>query len=74
MRVVTVNAARFDAVKHGAQAVVGDALAAVDELAAALAGWRADPQWSARAPPRSVRRWDAHVDGLRERRGARTAR
>src|SRR5262249_4964504 len=29
VRVVTVNAARFDAVKHGALAVVGDALASL---------------------------------------------
>ena len=34
VRIVTVNAARFDAVKHGAHAVVGDALAVVEELAA----------------------------------------
>ena len=32
VRIVTVNAARFDAVKHGAQAVVGDAREALVEL------------------------------------------
>ena len=65
VRVVTVNAARFDAVKHNALAVVGDALAVVEELAAALAGWRVDPQWSAR-PAAERALWDAHVDGLRK--------
>jgi 3D-(3,5/4)-trihydroxycyclohexane-1,2-dione acylhydrolase (decyclizing) len=64
VRVITVNAARFDAVKHNALAVVGDVLAVVEELAAALAGWRVDPQWSARAAGERAR-WDAHVDGLR---------
>ena len=33
VRILTVNAARFDAVKHGAHAVVGDARAVVEELA-----------------------------------------
>jgi 3D-(3,5/4)-trihydroxycyclohexane-1,2-dione acylhydrolase (decyclizing) len=65
VRVVTVNAARFDAVKHNALAVVGDALAVVEELAAALAGWRVDPQWTAR-PAAERALWDAHVDGLRK--------
>jgi 3D-(3,5/4)-trihydroxycyclohexane-1,2-dione acylhydrolase (decyclizing) len=65
VRVVTVNAARFDAVKHGALAVVGDALAVVEELAAALAGWRDDQQWSER-PAAERAKWDAHVDGLRK--------
>ena len=65
VRVVTVNAARFDAVKHGAHAVVGDALAVVEELAPALAGWSADAAWSARARAERAL-WDAHVDGLRK--------
>ncbi len=65
VRVITVNAARFDAVKHNALAVVGDALAVVEELAVALAGWRVDPQWSAR-PAAERTLWDAQVDGLRK--------
>ena len=65
VRIVTVNAARFDAVKHGAHAVVGDALAVVEDLAPALAGWSADAAWSARAGSERAL-WDAHVDGLRK--------
>jgi 3D-(3,5/4)-trihydroxycyclohexane-1,2-dione acylhydrolase (decyclizing) len=61
---VTVNAARFDAVKHAAHAVVGDARATVTELDAALTGWSADPQWSAVAATERAR-WDIHVDELR---------
>ena len=41
VRMVTVNAARFDAVKHGAQAVVGDARETLVELDAALGDWAA---------------------------------
>jgi 3D-(3,5/4)-trihydroxycyclohexane-1,2-dione acylhydrolase (decyclizing) len=65
VRVVTVNAARFDAVKHGAHAVVGDARAVVEELAEALTGWSVDESWSGRAGAERAL-WDAHVDGLRK--------
>lgn len=63
-RLVTVNAARFDAVKHGALAVVGDALETITELDAALERWRADDTWTASAA-RLRARWDSHIDTLR---------
>jgi len=40
---IAVNTARFDAVKHRALAVVGDALETVQELDASLGDWRAAP-------------------------------
>ena len=43
VRLVHVNAARFDAVKHRALAVVGDARETLRELSPLLSGWRADP-------------------------------
>jgi 3D-(3,5/4)-trihydroxycyclohexane-1,2-dione acylhydrolase (decyclizing) len=61
---VTINAARFDAVKHGALAIVGDAREGLGGLAELLGGWRADPDWTARAAAERAR-WDAYVDGLR---------
>jgi 3D-(3,5/4)-trihydroxycyclohexane-1,2-dione acylhydrolase (decyclizing) len=64
VRLVTVNAARFDAVKHAGQAVLADAREALAELDAALAGWAADPDWTERVAPERAR-WDAHIDGLR---------
>ncbi len=42
-RFIAINAARFDAHKHRALPVVGDALETLAELDAALGGWRADP-------------------------------
>jgi 3D-(3,5/4)-trihydroxycyclohexane-1,2-dione acylhydrolase (decyclizing) len=48
-QVVGLNAARFDASKHCALPIVGDALEGLQALSAALAGWRADSQWSSRA-------------------------
>jgi 3D-(3,5/4)-trihydroxycyclohexane-1,2-dione acylhydrolase (decyclizing) len=43
---ISLNAARFDAVKHRALAVVGDALAGIGELAEQLDGWRVDAGWT----------------------------
>ncbi|MGB7755100.1 MAG: thiamine pyrophosphate-dependent enzyme, partial [Salinisphaera sp.] len=40
-----INVARFDAAKHGGQALIGDAVAALDALEAGLAGWRSAPVW-----------------------------
>lgn len=63
-RLVTINAAAFDAVKHGAIAVVADAAEALTELAGLLDGWRADPSWTGRAATERTR-WDAAIDALR---------
>ena len=41
-----VNVATFDAVKHGAEPVVGDAGAVLDQLSATLGDWRAPRAWT----------------------------
>ena len=64
VRIVTVNAARFDAVKHNALAVVGDARETLVELDAATTGWRSEDAWAARAG-QEKQAWDAHIDSLR---------
>ncbi|MFE3225457.1 3D-(3,5/4)-trihydroxycyclohexane-1,2-dione acylhydrolase (decyclizing) [Nocardia sp. NPDC059228] len=64
VRLVHINTARFDAVKHGALAVVGDADATLRDLEPEVGEWLADPDWTARAA--AVRAdWDAHIDKLR---------
>ncbi len=60
-RLVAINAARFDAVKHMAQPVVGDALATLEELDAALGDWRAPAEW-AELGRRRYAEWNAFVD------------
>ena len=47
-RFVSINAARFDAVKHRAIAVVADAREAMSELGEALGDWCADAEWAKR--------------------------
>ncbi|HET6836322.1 MAG TPA: 3D-(3,5/4)-trihydroxycyclohexane-1,2-dione acylhydrolase (decyclizing) [Acidimicrobiales bacterium] len=49
LRMVAINAARFDAVKHRAVPVVGDAREALTELSGLLGGWQAAPTWVERA-------------------------
>ncbi|MVU80937.1 3D-(3,5/4)-trihydroxycyclohexane-1,2-dione acylhydrolase (decyclizing) [Nocardia sp. ET3-3] len=64
VRMVHINTARFDAVKHGALALVGDADATLHDLGPELRDWRVDSDWTARAA--QVRaEWDAHIDKLR---------
>jgi 3D-(3,5/4)-trihydroxycyclohexane-1,2-dione acylhydrolase (decyclizing) len=48
-RLIGLNAGRFDATKHLALPVVGDAREGLSALAAALSDWRADASWRARA-------------------------
>jgi 3D-(3,5/4)-trihydroxycyclohexane-1,2-dione acylhydrolase (decyclizing) len=60
---VSINAARWDATKHRAIPVVGDALETVTELDASLGDWRADPAWTARGPAEFAK-WNALLDDL----------
>ncbi|WOS62472.1 3D-(3,5/4)-trihydroxycyclohexane-1,2-dione acylhydrolase (decyclizing) [Sinorhizobium fredii] len=46
---ISINTARYDAIKHRAVAVVGDALETVIELDAALGDWKADVDRMAKA-------------------------
>jgi 3D-(3,5/4)-trihydroxycyclohexane-1,2-dione acylhydrolase (decyclizing) len=64
VRLVTINAARFDAVKHNAHAVTGDARETLEELGAALGDVRFESAWGARAAELK-RTWDDEVDRLR---------
>jgi len=48
-QLIGLNAARFDASKHLALPLVGDAREGLQALDQALAGWRADPGWNSHA-------------------------
>ena len=49
VRLIALNAARFDALKHRALPVVGDAQAGLTELSAGLGDWRAPEAWMTKA-------------------------
>ena len=61
VRLIGLNAARFDAVKHRALPVVGDAQVGLVELSAGLGDWRAPGEWTDRAA-REYAAWNELVD------------
>jgi 3D-(3,5/4)-trihydroxycyclohexane-1,2-dione acylhydrolase (decyclizing) len=64
VRLVTVNAARFDAVKHNALAVTGDARETLVELSSAVGDARFGDEWAARTAEVKAL-WDEEIDRLR---------
>ena len=60
---MSINAARWDATKHRALAVVGDALETVQELDAALGDWKATQPGPKRARAEFAE-WNALLDGF----------
>jgi 3D-(3,5/4)-trihydroxycyclohexane-1,2-dione acylhydrolase (decyclizing) len=63
VRFVNVNVTGFDAAKHSALGLVGDARATLEELAALLEGYRVDADYRAQAE-RLHAEWDAEVERL----------
>jgi 3D-(3,5/4)-trihydroxycyclohexane-1,2-dione acylhydrolase (decyclizing) len=61
LRLVALNAARYDAHKHRALSVVGDARVGLTELSAALGDWRAPDAWGARGRDEYAA-WNRTVD------------
>ncbi len=64
-RIVAINAARFDAVKHKALAVIGDARETVAELDAALGDWAVDPGWMEKGRSEFAA-WNGTLDELQK--------
>ena len=63
VRMVTINAARFDATKHRALAVVADAREALRELSAAAGDYRAGDDWSATCASEAAQ-YHAYIDKI----------
>jgi 3D-(3,5/4)-trihydroxycyclohexane-1,2-dione acylhydrolase (decyclizing) len=64
-RFISVNTARWDATKHRALAVVGDALETLGDIDRGLEGWKAALDWTARARV-LFSEWDALLDGYKK--------
>jgi 3D-(3,5/4)-trihydroxycyclohexane-1,2-dione acylhydrolase (decyclizing) len=60
VRFININVAEFDAHKHNALALVGDAKVTLDELGGLLSGYQTDTAYQARAG-RYNKEWDAEV-------------
>ncbi len=61
VKIIALNAARFDATKHRSLPVVGDAQVGLAELSAGLAGWQAPKSWIDNAT-KEYAAWNAIVD------------
>ena len=60
-KLVSINVSRFDANKHLAQAVIGDAKVSLDELSLALGDWKAGEEWNKKSQI-ELKSWNAEVD------------
>ena len=63
VRFVNINVAEFDAYKHGAIPLTGDARVTLDELAAALEGYRTSDEYQQRVRDYNAQ-WDAEVQRI----------
>jgi 3D-(3,5/4)-trihydroxycyclohexane-1,2-dione acylhydrolase (decyclizing) len=61
MRLIALNVGRYDATKHLALPLVADARRGLEELGAALEGWRAPDSWAARGREEYAS-WNAYLD------------
>jgi 3D-(3,5/4)-trihydroxycyclohexane-1,2-dione acylhydrolase (decyclizing) len=62
---ISINAARFDATKHQALAVIGDARETLTELAASLKGWKSDANWTDHGKSEFAK-WNAALDSYQK--------
>jgi 3D-(3,5/4)-trihydroxycyclohexane-1,2-dione acylhydrolase (decyclizing) len=62
---ISLNAARWDATKHRALGVVGDARESLEELSAALKSWRVDASWMKKAKE-LMAEWNTALDGYQK--------
>ncbi|MGF1734090.1 3D-(3,5/4)-trihydroxycyclohexane-1,2-dione acylhydrolase (decyclizing) [Photobacterium satsumensis] len=49
MKLISINVAKFDAIKHMSYPVLGDAKSSMTKLSALLGDWRSGDEWSAKA-------------------------
>ena len=60
-QLVSINVARFDANKHLAQSVIGDAKVSLRELSLALGNWKAPDNWYKKSRT-ELKAWNEYID------------
>ncbi len=58
---VSINVSRFDASKHLAQSVIGDAKVTLDEISQALGNWKVSDDWYKKSR-NELKSWNEYVD------------
>ncbi len=66
LRFVSINTARWDANKQHATPVIGDALVAIEQLDAAIAGYAAPTEWLGFAQTK-IGEWHGYLDSIKQR-------
>ena len=62
---IQLNVAAFDAIKHSAHALIGDAKLGLQDLSAGLTGWQADDKWQLKAQ-QGIEQWNLYCDRITE--------
>ena len=60
-KLVSINVSRFDANKHLAHSIVGDAKITLSDLSNALGNWKAPPDWY-KSSRKAVETWNNYLD------------
>ena len=60
-RLVSINVSRFDANKHMASSIIGDAKVSLKELSNALGAWKAGDEWHKKSRD-ELKSWNDYVD------------
>ena len=60
-KLVSINVSRFDANKHMAQSIVGDAKVCIQDLTVALGSWKASDEWYKKSRS-AVKSWNNYLD------------
>ena len=60
-KLISINVSRFDANKHLAQAVIGDAKVSLTELSQTLGSWKAGEEWNKKSQT-ELKSWNVHID------------
>ena len=60
-KLVSINVGRFDANKHMAKAIIGDAKVTLTELSSGLGSWKADNKWHEKSRS-ELKSWEKYVD------------
>ena len=66
LRIISINTARWDAVKQHATPVIGDGLVAIEALGDAIGSYAAPAEWLGFAQAQ-IREWHAYLDTIKQR-------
>lgn len=61
LKLIQLNVAKFDAIKHNALSLIADAKVGLQQLSEGLSGWQANPTWLAQGQG-AIAEWNAYYE------------